>query len=175
MCWWPLAASRASFLGLLCSPLIAAMKRLCWSLLLLSVGSSIGLVKAESMEQSQPITIAQLSTPSPSGGCRRERGGPWVERCYQGVNWKPVPGSRKNVGGYDEGYTYIGSNTIIRNGNAITFDSFAQGGFLRYSANCRSRMYAIVAASDAMVDPSNFQPVNDYIGRSLGYACSISK
>jgi len=170
-----MAALRTSLPCLLYSPLIAAMKRLRWSLLLLSVGSSIGLAKAESKEQSQPIPIAQLSPPSPSGGCRRERDGPWVERCYQGIKWRPVPGSRTIVGGYDEGYTWLGRNTIIRNGSAITFDSFAQGGFLRYRANCRSRVYSIVAASDAMVDPSNFQPVNDYVGRTLSYACSISE
>ena len=134
-----------------------------------------GLQSAKSMEKPRPITIAQLSPPSPSGGCRKERGGPWVERCYQGVKWKSVPGSRAIVGGYDEGYIWLGSNSIIRNGNAIIFDVIAQGGFVRYHANCRSRMFAIVAASDAMVDPSNFQPVNDYIGRSLAYACSISK
>jgi hypothetical protein len=151
------------------------MQRLYWFLLLLLVGSSIGIARAQTKEKPRPVTIAQLSPPSPSGGCRRERSGPWVERCYQGVKWKSVPGSRTIVGGYDEGYTWLGSNSIIRNGNAIIFDIIAQGGFVRYHANCRSRMFAIVAASDAMVDPSNFQPVNDYIGRSLAYACFISK
>lgn len=170
-----MAALRTSLPYLLCSPLITAMKRLRWSLLLLSVVSSIGLAKAESMEQSQPITIAQLSSPSPSGGCRRERGGPWVERCYQGVKWKSVPGSRTILGGYDEGYTWLGSNTIVRDGSTITFDSFALGGFVRYRADCRSRVYSIVAASDAFVDPINFRPVNDFIGRTLSYACSISE
>jgi hypothetical protein len=116
----------------------------------------MALAKAESMEQSQPITIAQFSPPSPSGGCRREWGGPWVKRCYQGIKWKSVPGSRAIVGGYDEGYTWAGGHSIIRNGNAIIFDSFAQGSFLRYNASRHSRVYPIVAASDAMVDPSNF-------------------
>lgn len=151
------------------------MKRLRWSLLLLSVGSSIGLAKAETMEQSQPIPIAQLSPPSPSGGCRREHGGPWVEQCYQGVRWIAVPNSRTFMGGYDEGYQWIGANTITRRGDGINYDWTGQGVYIRYNGNCRTRVYAIVAASDAMVAPSNFQLVNDYIRRGLTYACSISK
>jgi len=135
-----------------------------------------GLQSVKSMEKSRPTTIAQLRPPPPSGGCRKESmDSPRMEQCYQGVRWIAVPNSRTFVGGYDEGYQWIGANTITRRGDVINYDWTGQGVYIRYNANCRSRMLAIVAASDAMVDPSNFQPVNDYIGRSLAYACSISK
>jgi len=117
--------------------------------------------------------LAQVDSPSPDGGCQNHRG-VWVENCFQGVQWEEVPNSRTFVGGYNEGYSWIGTNTISRNGDAVNFDFFGTGGYIRYSANCNTRVYATVLASDSLVDPNAYSPVNEYIGQALDFACSVS-
>ncbi len=117
--------------------------------------------------------VAQINRPSLNGRCR-DHNSVWIENCYKGVQWEKTSNSRHFMGGYDEGYTWVGTNTISRNGNAINFDFRSSAGYIRYSANCKTRVYAIILASDAFVNPNAYRPVNDYIGQALDYACSIS-
>jgi hypothetical protein len=118
--------------------------------------------------------LAQIDRPSPNGGCWNHRG-VWIENCFQGVQWEQVPNSRTFVGGYDEGYSWVGINTISRNGGAINFDFIGQSMYTRFSANCNTRVYAIILASDSFVDPNAYSPVNEYVGQALDFACSISQ
>jgi hypothetical protein len=118
--------------------------------------------------------LAQIDRPSPNGGCWNHRG-VWIENCFQGVQWEQVPNSRTFVGGYDKGYSWVGINTISRNGGAINFDLIGQSMYTRFSANCNTRVYAIILASDSFVDPNAYSPVNEYVGQALDFACSISQ
>lgn len=118
--------------------------------------------------------LAQISAPPSAGGCKRGKGAQWTDECYRDVKWIAVPNSRTFVGGYDEGFTWIGSNTINRKGDKIDFDIFTLNTYSRLSANCRLRLYSITAASDSLVDPSKYQSVNDHLGRALSYACKLN-
>jgi len=117
--------------------------------------------------------LAQISAPRSAGGCKRGMGLPWIDECYRDVRWTAVPNSRTFVGGYDEGFTWIGTNTISRKGDKINFDIFTLGTYSRLSANCRSRVYSITAASDSLVEPNKYKSVNEHLGRALSYACNI--
>ncbi len=118
--------------------------------------------------------FAQIERPSPDGVCQNHHG-VWVDNCFQGVQWEQVPDSRTFVGGYDEGYSWVGINTISRNGDAINFDFISQSTYARFSANCNTRVYTTILASDSFVDPNAYSPVNEYVGQALDFACSNSR
>jgi hypothetical protein len=124
-------------------------------------------------EASKQLLLAQTQRPSPNGSCLNYRS-TFIENCYQRVQWEKIPNSGVFLGGYDEGHAWVGLNTISRNGDAINFDFTGQGAYIRYSANCRTRVAAIVLASDSYVDPNNYSPVNEYIGQASDFACSAS-
>ena len=119
--------------------------------------------------------LAQISAPPSAGGCKRGKGAQWIDECYRDVKWIAVPNSRTFVGGYDEGFTWIGSNTINRKGEVIGLDVVYQGIYMRLNANCKSKLYAIVAGSDTYVDPNKYYQANDNVSQTLGYACKLSK
>ena len=119
--------------------------------------------------------LAQISTPRSAGGCRRGMDLPRIEECYRDVRWVAIPNSRTFVGGYDEGYAWIGSNTINRKGETINVDVHWQGIYMRLSANCKSMSYAIIAGRDTYVDPSKYYQANGNVYQHLSYACKLSK
>ncbi len=149
-------------------------------LLLLTLSSLLPALKPHAAQSSSMLLetreqfLAQENRPSPNGGCQNHRG-VWTENCFEGVEWEQVPNSKTFVGGYDEGYAWIGTNTISRSGDAINFDFSSTGGYVRYSANCNTRVYATILASDSFIDPNAYSPVNEYIGQALDFACSISR
>ena len=124
-------------------------------------------------EASKQLPIAQIQRPSPNGSCLNYRS-TFVEDCYQGVQWKKIPNSGAFLDSYNEGHVWVGLNTISRNVDAINFDFAGQGVYIRYSANCRTRVAAIVLASDSYVDPNDYSSVNEYVGQALDFACSVS-
>jgi hypothetical protein len=125
--------------------------------------------------------LSQVNTPSfepsPSGACLmpeqnsfEER---WNEDCYQDVQWERIPGSRTMIGGYDEGFAYIGINTIARNRESINFDFIASSGYIRFSGNCQTHVYAIIRATDTQPDLYNYMQANGVIKSAFSMACSL--
>jgi hypothetical protein len=142
-------------------------------LLVTSLGTLSIVASEAAFSQSQQFT---KQAPPSSGECSVE-GFIWVDDCYQNVNWARVPNSRTVVGGYDEGYAYIGTNTINRNGDVINFDFASSNGYIRFAGNCQRQVVAITRATDTLVDPTNFQAVEatSNIGKALNMACTLSE
>lgn len=79
----------------------------------------------------------------------------------------------------------IGTNTIVRRGNQITFDAIADGQYVRYDGNCQTEMlYRLkIGLLDSNRQPQNVTaygnerwfPVNDYQAPILSTACSMSQ
>lgn len=88
----------------------------------------------------------------------------YIENCWQNVEWLAVS---------EESDSYIGANTISRQGNAINFDLYFDDMYARYSGNCESQIVAVTRATDVRPDPDNFFSVNALIGPALNLACSI--
>jgi hypothetical protein len=119
--------------------------------------------------------LAQIEPPSPSGSCLNQSSA-MIQDCYEEVQWENLGSPARNV--YHLGdyiYQWVGINTISRNGDAINFDHYDDfAGYVRLSANCRTRVYSTVLASNHGVDPDNYHPVGDFWGRALDFACSVS-
>ncbi len=112
----------------------------------------------------------QKSSPPTSGSCETPQG--TIENCWQGVVWEAIPNSYSEFAG---GYAYVGKNTIVRRGNVINFDFYGNGGYVRYSANCRTGVLAITKSSgNVFVDPNRYERVNDYQRLGLNFACARS-
>ncbi len=109
----------------------------------------------------------QQRLPGSSGSCRDEHG--WIENCFENVEWQVIPNSYSDFTG---DHSYIGINTLVRNGDSINFD-FHHEVYVRYSANCRTGMMAIIRATDSHVDPDRYTPATNVLrSRALRYACS---
>ncbi len=124
--------------------------------------------------EGEEILVAQINRPSPNGICK-DHNFVWIENCYEGVQWEKLPNSRHFMGGYDEGYKWVGTNTISRNGDAINFDFRSSAGYRRFSANCKTRVAALILETDYIADPYTYRPVGSFgIDQALDYVCSIS-
>ncbi len=119
--------------------------------------------------------FAQIEPPSPSGSCLNHSS-VLIQDCYEEVQWKNLGSPARSV--YHLGdyiYQWVGINTISRNVDAINFDHYDDfAGYVRLSANCTTRVYATVLASNYGVEPNSYNPVGDFWGRALDFACSIS-
>jgi len=96
-----------------------------------------------------------------------------VENCYRNVTWRMIPGSQQYSDATGTTTTYIGTNTIVRNGNLINFDIFIEGdvGYMRYEGNCRSSIIRVVRAADVLPS-ATYSPTDDFNRSRLNYACS---
>lgn len=103
----------------------------------------------------------------------------------QVIEWIDVP-PRGNIPASVEFIpAFVGSNTIARNGNQITFDAIIDGHYIRYSGNCQSEMlYRLkVGSLDRDIQPQNVMPysnerwflANDYQSSILTVACEASR
>lgn len=136
---------------------------------------------ASSMSSEPPIEYAQSNpssqfsaqskqkdTPPTRGECKTKDG--WVRNCWQDVKWQQIPNSYSDFTG---GYDYVGINTISRVGDAINFDFYSDGAYIRYAGNCRANVLAITKASDTLVAPDKYSPAsNELRRRALSFACS---
>ncbi|WP_157096810.1 hypothetical protein [Picosynechococcus sp. PCC 8807] len=123
-----------------------------------------------------PVTgeklLFQVEPPPSKGSCNYPR---VLPNCHENVQWKNLGSPARNVYHFgDYIYQWVGINTISRNGDAINFDHHDGGfaGYSRISANCKTRVYAIILASH--YGSSSYDPVGDFWGRALDFACSIS-
>lgn len=142
----------------------------------LSLRSSVSrqemIALASSMSSEPSIQPAQNKiagrVPPASGKCKTGNG--WVDNCWQGVNWQPIPNSYSDFTG---GYDYVGANTIARSGDSINFDFYSDGMYVRYGGNCRTNVLAITRATDSLVAPNRYSPAgNETRSRALRFACS---
>lgn len=98
------------------------------------------------------------------------------------VVWKPVPGTKiTDESGRNNDFWYVGTNTINKRGNLINFDVKTNSRqYVRYSANCRSRMMSRLAEGSVkngqIVVIEKYQeayfPANAIQRKVLTFACS---
>lgn len=86
-----------------------------------------------------------------------------------------MPRSRTFIGDSDEEFAWLGANTIIRQGDSVTFDSIDLETYVRYRGNCRERAVAVSLATDSIVNPKCISPANGYIGRVIDSAGAVSR
>lgn len=82
------------------------------------------------------------------------------------------------------GSTAVGSNTLVRTGDQITFDARVDKQYVRYNGNCQSEvLYRLkIGTIDSNNQPQNVEPypnerwfrANDYQAAILAAACEAS-
>lgn len=91
------------------------------------------------------------------------------------MQWLNVHGSRTFISDSDDGYAWLGANTIIRKRDSIMFESTVPGTYARYRGTCRKRIVDVLFASDSLVSPRRFSSANGFIGRVLDDGCGVSR
>lgn len=142
------------------------------SLLLLILASILAPITTK-------ITLSQGDPPpSPNGVCHI--GNIWgnlVENCFRGVQWQRLQGVQDAENDiYSD--VYVGTNTISRTGDAISFD-YSSYTYIRFTGNCRTKIVSVIKASDINFDSNRYISVNDDSSwnpwrEGLDFACSIS-
>lgn len=92
------------------------------------------------------------------------------------IVWQPVPGTKVN-----NDFWYVGTNTIDREGERITFDVRTNSKqYVLYSANCKTRMMKRLAEGSVKTGQivvyeryrEAYFPANEVLKKVLNYACT---